>query len=358
MGTLRLVALQAKRHHPAEFSDEEVALYLEDAENLQVRGYYSTVGAAQTKGEDSLGIADLQACIGINKTKSRQPSEASCTKATSTNPGAYDVFNDLQIWKVDATDASSSKGSWLKYLKNTCKGLFSILSCSLFDYNSRVHHGFYSQYHALRAGEDLEKGVVKLLQEHYDHWRDSPASTSSPYEPMELWITGHSLGGALATYCTYRFSEAGVLDSLPRDCRPKITMVSEAMMVTFAAPRVGNDIFRSKLNETSAEQGEVDGDRRSLRMLRVVSDGDFIPRVPPTFWPFLYYHPGDLVTLPAIADEKKAALYSTVPLWKFWGANVLKAVPRHLFNDDMESYIPRLRHATREDGRFWPTEYS
>jgi len=35
-------------------------------------------------------------------------------------------------------------------------------------------------------------------------------------------------------------------------------------------------------------------------MLRVVSDGDFIPRVPPTFWPFLYYHPGDLVTLPVL----------------------------------------------------------
>jgi len=72
--------------------------------------------------------------------------------------------------------------------------------------------------------------------------------------------------------------------------------------VSFAAPRVGNKLFSNALNDTASADGTA------LRLLRVVSDGDFVPRAPPSSWPLNYYHAGDLLAMPVSLHD----LVSTV----------------------------------------------
>ena len=55
-----------------EYSDEEIASYIRDAEDLTVKGYYSTIGAAQSKNEPEDAIADLQAAVGYNQDEKRE----------------------------------------------------------------------------------------------------------------------------------------------------------------------------------------------------------------------------------------------------------------------------------------------
>ena len=35
-----------------------------------------------------------------------------------------------------------------------------------------------------------------------------------------------------------------------------------------------------------------------LRLLNVVNDGDFVPRLGPNWWPFSFWHAGDIIILP------------------------------------------------------------
>jgi hypothetical protein len=77
-----------------------------------------------------------------------------------------------------------------------------------------------------------------------------------------IWVTGHSLGAALATLCAAR--------------HPNVQGV-----YTFGSPRVGDAAFRESL--------EVD-------IYRVVNNADIVPRVPP---PVSYVHVGKLMLIDA-----------------------------------------------------------
>lgn len=73
----------------------------------------------------------------------------------------------------------------------------------------------------------------------------------------KIWITGHSLGAALATLCGSRYG-------------------SVQGVYTFGSPRVGNDGFKEKLD---------------VQIYRVVNSDDIVTRVPP---PGVYVHVGEL----------------------------------------------------------------
>lgn len=95
-------------------------------------------------------------------------------------------------------------------------------------------------------GADAGTGLVDCLRELRD-----------PEWPQPVWITGHSLGGALATMAAARLIGDGVLE--PEEI---------AGVYTFGQPRVGDAAF--------AHDYALAG-----RHFRVVHDNDVVTRVPP-----------------------------------------------------------------------------
>lgn len=101
----------------------------------------------------------------------------------------------------------------------------------------RVHRGFY------HAFNDVRSLIESMLS--------GPAS-------RRIVLTGHSLGGALATVAAAEWFSAG-------DFQP-------ATIYTYGQPRVGDNSFRNFLNLKIGE-----------RFSRFVNDDDIVPRVPPGF---------------------------------------------------------------------------
>ena len=104
---------------------------------------------------------------------------------------------------------------------------------------SRVHQGFYKQFMDLE-----ESGLI-------GRWlRDNAGQ-------RRVWFTGHSLGGALASYALYHYAlSAG-----------KCVDIARTRGCTFGCPLVGNIHFASAV-------------RPHIR--RFVYDNDIVPRVPPS----------------------------------------------------------------------------
>ena len=124
-----------------------------------------------------------------------------------------------------------------------------------------VHTGFLKQLHTNDVYLKILKTVTEQLQEHPDY---------------EVYVTGHSLGAALATLCGFEFAH-NLGDS-------KITVVS------FASPRVGNQKFK-----------EVFDAKENLVHYRVTNNRDIITAAPMIF----YKHVGTNIAL----SEKKCELY-------------------------------------------------
>ena len=106
-----------------------------------------------------------------------------------------------------------------------------------------VHRGFLRELDKLWA-----EGVLPELQALS---RDVP-----------LWVTGHSMGGAMATLAALRVACAGV--------------------VTFGEPRVGRQLDRAL---------------RSQCHIRYINGSDPVTRLPPTWWPFRYEDHGGVARL-------------------------------------------------------------
>ena len=113
-----------------------------------------------------------------------------------------------------------------------------------------VEAGFWSAYTTATATTvSMQQQVFSLLD-----------SYAAPGQPIELWITGHSLGAALSTL----FALDVAL------CRPEI----KASHVNFASPRVGNQAFVEFYQQQLAQQ---DATTRTLRVQNVL---DVVPDLP------------------------------------------------------------------------------
>lgn len=92
---------------------------------------------------------------------------------------------------------------------------------------------------------------------------------------QSLWITGHSLGAALATLATAYLRDSGRRLSDPKD-KPVNGLY------TFGCPRTGNHDFERAFNQDSG-----------ARIFRFVNNNDIVTRVPPR--EFDYSHVGKLL---------------------------------------------------------------
>jgi len=138
------------------------------------------------------------------------------------------------------------------------------------------------------------------------------------FQDKKIWITGHSLGGALCSLY------AGMLI----ENHYKIYGI-----YTYASPRPGNGAFEAKLNS-----------RVSGPHYRVVNFGDVVPHVPPE--PF-YSHPGKRVILKeeAIDNSEDSWFEQRVEALRVFISNTsstLDVGDNHRLSADDESYIPRL----------------
>ncbi|OQS04473.1 hypothetical protein THRCLA_03297, partial [Thraustotheca clavata] len=116
----------------------------------------------------------------------------------------------------------------------------------------RVHSGFWKAYAAVR--HELKETLHLLFQEHSD---------------LSVYITGHSMGGALAICAAY-------------DCAVHFN-IPNIHMYNFGGPRVGNPAFVRQYNN------------KVPNSFRIVFDGDLVAGIP-RFWG-LYEHVGSEVAI-------------------------------------------------------------
>lgn len=104
---------------------------------------------------------------------------------------------------------------------------------------AEVHIGF------LRAVTSVFDPLLQILQAH---------------DGMPVVITGHSLGGALATLCAKALAGKAKVEERPNPI---------AAVYTFGQPRIGNSVFAKNYDAVLGE-----------RTWRFVNEEDIVPRVP------------------------------------------------------------------------------
>jgi predicted lipase len=110
----------------------------------------------------------------------------------------------------------------------------------------RVHQGFYNAY----------KGVAPLVQ-------PLAKKLISSFSNAKFYITGHSLGGAMAIHCALDMRQIGIhVDAV----------------YTFGQPRVGNQNFANF-------QGQL------TEVYRLINYADIVPHVPPSSFGFKHGNP-------------------------------------------------------------------
>lgn len=117
----------------------------------------------------------------------------------------------------------------------------------------RVHYGFATGYGALR--EDLLKAVdqaIALIRNTQNY----------ALKKTMIYITGHSLGGALAQMCAADFVASSYYPQLNLE------------LWTYGSPRVGNIDFADFIHS------------RVKTVFRITYKNDVVPEVPPFLWDF------------------------------------------------------------------------
>jgi hypothetical protein len=153
--------------------------------------------------------------------------------------------------------------------------------------NVYLHSGFYNLFAKKTVDETDNKNTTK-----YDQILSVVKPLLEKHPDYKLYVTGHSLGGALATICSFLLA-----------CEPDIT--TPVTCVSYASPRVGDRNFLDAVQVLEREQ--------KLRIMRVVNDKDTIASVPSIG----YAHVGFEIRL--YRDEDKVPLISYPDLSKgFW----------------------------------------
>jgi hypothetical protein len=112
----------------------------------------------------------------------------------------------------------------------------------------------------------IHDGFNQAFLQHQSAVVDAVNSAREAYPSYALVITGHSLGGAVATITGAYFRSVGL----------------KCDIYTYGSPRVGNDVFANYVSSTS--QGSIS---------RITHLNDPVPQVPPggsIAWLTDYYH--------------------------------------------------------------------
>jgi len=130
----------------------------------------------------------------------------------------------------------------------------------------QVHRGFYKAFQEVFPGSGMLEEIITGL---------------SPDKP--IWITGHSMGGALALLTANSIKDRPVL------------------VYTFGSPKVGNKCFVDSL---------------TFRHHRIVNQGDPVPTLPPNIHIGKeiegYYHYGELKTMKIIDLPKTNRIFKNI----------------------------------------------
>lgn len=141
-------------------------------------------------------------------------------------------------------------------------GTVPLIECSfLAGENIKVHEGFQDVY---TNNNDIDESLGSLQNQVLSYLSQNTLPSYS-----NIWVTGHSLGAALATLA--------VADIVTNANYPS------AKMYNFASPLVGNqdfvDFFKSKVGTSKCN----DGNNNNINSCswRVVNTNDVVPKVPP-----------------------------------------------------------------------------
>jgi triacylglycerol lipase len=128
------------------------------------------------------------------------------------------------------------------------------------------------KYSFVPDGGNTEEGFTQVYDSIHQPIVDTVNELSESGEFKTFFVTGHSLGAALATLAIPELIEN--------------TAFSQPIMYNFASPRVGDEMFKNLYNnliETS---------------LRVFNTRDEVPMLPPRFLEYIHVKTNTVITLP------------------------------------------------------------
>lgn len=132
---------------------------------------------------------------------------------------------------VDSTAVAVERGFWTLYTSSKDDG----------------PHGKQS------AAQQVREELLRLIEQY----------SRAEKRQLSITMTGHSLGGALALLSAFHVASCGVNKSAGATIPVSV--------ISFAAPRVGNEAFKHRLEEAG------------VKALRVVNANDVVPKVPGIF---------------------------------------------------------------------------
>ncbi|KMZ69273.1 Lipase [Zostera marina] len=158
-----------------------------------------------------------------------------------------DVQNCLQAFIGFADDLNSIVIAFRGTRETSIRNWVENLSWKQLDLNypdmpdAMVHHGFYSAYHETTLRPGILDGIQKA--------KTSMGSNTG------IIVTGHSMGGAMATFCALDLTINNGMD--------------DVQLMTFGQPRVGNAAFASHFSQ------------HVPNTFRVTNNNDMVPHLPP-----------------------------------------------------------------------------
>jgi len=164
----------------------------------------------------------------------------------------------------------------------------------------RVHRGFKTEVDDLWP--DIEQSLVN--------------------NKKQLWIAGHSLGGAMATICASR-------------CRLAHIQTSPIEVYTYGSPRVGNKIYVN---------------HAIVNHYRWVNNNDIVTRVPPTW--LRYRHTGSEQYMNAYGKIREMTAWQrTKDRWRGFWMGAKQGSVDHFSDHIMDRYIENIYGAIQERKR-------
>lgn len=168
-----------------------------------------------------------------------------------------DVKNCLEAYVGFASDMNAVVVAFRGTQENSIQNWIEDLFWKQLDFDypgmteAKVHSGFYSAYH----NTTLRDGVINGIQK-----------TREAYGNIPIMVTGHSMGGAMASFCA--------LDLIVNYGLKDVTLL------TFGQPRIGNAVFASHFKKYLPNA------------IRVTNAHDIVPHLPPyyQYFPQKTYH--------------------------------------------------------------------
>ena len=166
--------------------------------------------------------------------------------------------------------------NWLENLDATHAG-FPVAD---FEGKGRVHSGFLDAYVQIRL--NLTYAIAKLSEKYGNDLsllgdedpskEDAMQKDETSRNPFPIEITGHSLGGALATIAALDLESGNHGGPRKRVIQRKVDVKS---VYTFGSPRVGDGVF-----------AEIYAERLGSKTYRLTHGRDVVPSVPNTLLGF------------------------------------------------------------------------